>query len=145
MKNEKMKIGTISFSSINLLEIAAVIEFEEGKFGKDVVFFSLYPEFERNLGITMQLRLNDLCNLSEGLNELIVSKTTKYEKFTKSNATVSKLYLECKKGAYWVNLFRQEKVVSMSFDSYSIRTLIKRIERLCIMLERALYESQEEL
>ena len=137
------KIGTLSFSSKNLLEISAVLEYQEQKFGKDVVFFSIYPEFDRNMGITMQLRLNDLCNLAEGLKELTQRKESKFEKFTKSNNVSSKLYLECKKGAYYLNILKNGTVLSISFDSYSVRTLIKRIERLAAMLERALYQSQQ--
>jgi len=138
----KLKIGTLAFTSKNLLEISAVIEYQEQKFGKDVVFLSLYPEFDRNMGITMQLRLNDLCNLAEGLKELVQRKETKYEKFTKSRDIPSKLYLECKKGAYYLNILRNGAVLSISFDSYSVRTFTKRIERLAVMLENALYESQ---
>lgn len=138
----KQKIGTLFFSSKNLLEISAVIEFQEQKFGKDVVFLSLYPEFDRNTGITMQLRLNDLCNLAEGLKELIQRKGSKFEKFTKSNNLSSKLYLECKNGAYYLNILKNGAVLSISFDSYAVRTFIKRIERLATLLESALYQSQ---
>jgi len=140
--NNQQKIGTLSFTSKNLLEISAVLEYQEQKFGKDVVFFSLYPEFNRNMGITMQLRLNDLCNLAEGLKELIQRKESKYEKFTKSSNSPSKLYLECKKGAYFLNILKNGSVLSISFDSYSVRTLVKRLERLAEMLEKALYQSQ---
>ena len=139
----RYRVGTLEFSGKHFLEVSAFIETGEKGFGKDVIFFAIHEEFDRSRSISMQLRVNDLFAMSEGVRELLLKGTTSFVKFTKSNDTGSKLLLEKIEEKYYLKMIRDHKMLSMGFDTYYFRAFHTRIVSLAKYVERDLYAIQK--
>ncbi len=137
------RVGTLEFSGKHFLEISAFIEIGDKGFGKDVIFFAIHEEFNRSRSISMQLRVNDLFAMSEGMKELLIKNTTSFVKFTKSNDIASKLVFDKIDDKYHLKMIRNQKMLSMGFDTYYFRAFRTRIISLAKYVERDLYAIQK--
>jgi hypothetical protein len=91
----------------------------------------------------MQLRINDLFAISEGMRELLIKGTTPFVKFTKSNNITSKLFFEKVEEKYHLKMIRGQKMLSMGFDTYYFRAFHTRLVSLAKYVERDLYAIQK--
>jgi len=148
-----MKEKSLSFAckqyrggSRNLLEVDANIAYDNNGF-KDVIFFSIFKNFERSPdnSITMKMDTFMLRVLGEALRTLIIKNASpEFNMVTGATESVKELTLGYTAGdhgdSYFINIKHGEKKLSSPFSLFQIKALLLSLTHLCDSLDDKMSE-----
>jgi len=157
----KEHIGTIFFKGKHRFIVEAILEYSQDGFVRDVVFLEMHENMQSANIVRIQVESNDLYDITQGAKEMfdlgkILTQQTpkslgKYKKFTKSEkfstyltfgAKLREIAHEKYEIDYFLNMTRNKKTISISFNKFSLQSFIDRVTLLCKRLDNALFDAQ---
>jgi len=158
MSTLKIFINEEILGQVNYLTITGKLEVAMSKqsnyFVSELIFFSLTEQFNTSSTITMQMKVIDIYNIMYALDEVYRKGVSNYKKFTDSskskNSSASNVkYLSIKKdnNKIYLNINIKESnneknLMSVHFEEYEIRSIIKTLDIFTKSIKDALYKTQ---
>lgn len=158
-ESKKIFINEEKIGQQNLLTITGKIEIEKSKKGnyfiKELIYVSFHYSYNSNEAETMQFKGVDMFNLIAALEEIYITGSSEFKKFTDSNKSKNSdenkkkfISLNQENDMIYINLNlsnsneKFKPLMNISFKKYEVKGVIKTLE--CFMNEykQAFYKAQ---